>query len=50
MLLIVFNDSLGGLLYVVSVLVEIFFILWPKVASGKLGNWSASDSSEVAFL
>jgi hypothetical protein len=46
-LLIIFGDSLGGTLFVLSVVGEIFFILWPKVLGGKIQSWSPNDLSEV---
>ena len=39
-LLIIFGDSLGGFLYVVSITLEIFFMVWPRFVSKTLANWN----------
>ena len=38
--LIVFGDNLGGFLYVVSILLEVFFLLWPRFVSKTLCEWN----------
>ena len=47
--LIVFGDPLGGLLYVVSISLEIFFLIWPRFVAKTLNAWSFSQLEEVVL-
>ena len=46
-LLIIVGDSMGGFLYVLSVMGEIGFLLWGRHVKSKLISWSYHDLSEV---
>jgi hypothetical protein len=46
-LLIVLGENLGGIFYVLSLIFEVFFLLWPKIAAQKLNVWNFSELSEV---
>jgi hypothetical protein len=48
-LLIIFGDSLGGFLYVLSIIFEIFFLVWPRVVSKTLAHWSFGQLEEVTL-
>jgi hypothetical protein len=39
-LLIVLGDGLGGFLYVLTILAEIFFLAWGKFTAGSINNWT----------
>lgn len=39
-LLIVLGDSLGGVLYVVSIIGEIFFLVWARYVAGTIAVWN----------
>ena len=46
-LLIIVGDELGGLLYMVSVLGEIGFLMWARNMKGKLTTWNYKEITEV---
>jgi hypothetical protein len=46
-LLIIFGDSLGGFLYVVSILLEIFLLVWPHFVNKTLQTWNFTQLEEV---
>jgi hypothetical protein len=46
-LLIILGDGLGGSLYVISVLGEIFFMLWGRYVAGNITSWTNSQLEEV---
>jgi hypothetical protein len=37
--LIVLGDPLGGFLYIVSIVFEVFFLLWPRFLKNTLAKW-----------
>jgi hypothetical protein len=39
-LLIIVGDGLGGFLYTLSILGEIFFLIWAKFAAGSIASWN----------
>jgi len=39
-LFILLGDSLGGALYVLSILGEIFFLVWGKYLAGSFRTWN----------
>ena len=49
-LLIFFGDSLGGLLYLVSISFEIFFLVWASLASKTITKWSYGQLEEVKMM
>jgi hypothetical protein len=46
-LLIVLGDGLGGLLYVLSIVGEIFFLLWGRYVAGSIASWNNNQLEEV---
>jgi|JI10StandDraft_1071094.scaffolds.fasta_scaffold870738_2 hypothetical protein len=38
--LIVFGDPLGGFLYLVSIVFEIFFLIWPRFLTNTIAKWN----------
>jgi hypothetical protein len=45
--LILFGDPMGGFLYVVSIALEVFFLLWPRIATKTITQWNFSQLEEV---
>jgi hypothetical protein len=38
--LIILGDGLGGTLYVLTIIAEIFFLVWGKFTAGSISNWT----------
>lgn len=49
-LLIIFGDNLGGFLYVVSIALEIFFLVWPRFVKKTLLVRDFEWFSEVPYV
>lgn len=47
MLLIVLGDSLGGLLFLLTVLGEIFFLVWGRFVAGTIASWNNAQLEDV---
>ena len=47
MLLIVLGDSLGGLLFMLTVLGEIFFLVWGRFVAGTIASWNNAQLEDV---
>ena len=45
--LIIFGDAMGSFLYVVSIIFEIFFWIWPSVVARSFTKWNYSQMEEV---
>lgn len=39
-LMIVLGDGLGGTLYLLTLVFEIFFLLWGKLVAGSIAQWN----------
>jgi hypothetical protein len=46
-LLIVLGDSLGGLFFVLSVVGEIFFLVWGRFVAGTIASWNNAQLEDV---
>lgn len=46
-LLIVLGDSLGGVLFLLTVLGEIFFLLWGRFVAGTIATWNNAQLEDV---
>lgn len=49
-LMIVLGDGLGGTLYLLTLVFEIFFLLWGKLAAGSIAQWDNLQLAEVKTL
>lgn len=47
-LLIVLGDSLGGLLFLLTVLGEIFFLVWGRFVAGTIASWNNAQIEDVS--
>lgn len=45
--MIVLGDGLGGTLYLLTLVFEIFFLLWGKLAAGSIAQWDNLQLAEV---
>ena len=45
--MIVLGDWIGGSLYLLTLVFEIFFLLWGKLAAGSIAQWDNLQLAEV---